>query len=162
MGANIDYAIVISSHYQEEKKHMPHKKAIVSAMNSSFATVFTSGTIMSSAGMLIGNMSAQPVVAIMGMCIGRGTIVSMVLVLFVLPSLLVLGDSIIERTHFNIQPVLPQPHESEGRMHVRGYVHGEVAGRMDGYFEGYISGHVNLAVSSDGEMEVEAKVNEKS
>ena len=161
MGANIDYAIVISSHYQEEKKHMPHKKAIVKAMNSAFATVFTSGTIMSSAGMLIGNMSAQPVVAIMGMCIGRGTIVSMVLVLFVLPSLLVLGDSIIERTQFNVQPVLPQTQETSGRMRVRGYVHGEVAGRMDGYFEGYITGHVNLSVSSDGEMEVEAKENEQ-
>ena len=140
---------------------MPHKQAIVKAMNSSFATVFTSGTIMSSAGMLIGNMSAQPVVAIMGMCIGRGTIVSMVLVLFVLPSLLVLGDSIIERTHFNIQPVQPQSQQAEGRMYVRGRVRGEASGRLDGYFEGYITGRVNLAVSSDGEIIAEAKDDEK-
>ena len=85
----------------------------------------------------------------------------MFLVLCVLPSILVLGDSIIERTQFNVQPVLPQTQETSGRMRVRGYVHGEVAGRMDGYFEGYITGHVNLSVSSDGEMEVEAKENEQ-
>ena len=93
MGANIDYAIVISSHYQEEKRKMPHKQAIVHALNAAFPTVFTSGTIMASAGFLIGNLTAQPVVCTMGNCIGRGTVISMVLVLFVLPSVLVLGDS---------------------------------------------------------------------
>ena len=64
MGANIDYAIVISSHYQELKTHMPHKEAIVHALNAAFPTVFTSGIMMSSAGLLIGNMSAQPVVSL--------------------------------------------------------------------------------------------------
>ena len=76
------------------------KKAIVKAINSAFPTVFTSGIMMASAGLLIGNMSAQPVVSIMGTCLGRGTIISMILVLFVLPSFLVLGDSIIERSRF--------------------------------------------------------------
>ena len=84
MGANIDYAIVISSHYQEEKQHMPHKEAIVQAVNSAFPTIFTSGSMMAAAGLLIGNMSAQPVVSIMGTCIGRGTIISILLVLLVL------------------------------------------------------------------------------
>ena len=50
MGANIDYAIVISSHYQELKKEMPYKEAIVQAVNAAFPTIFTSGTIMASAG----------------------------------------------------------------------------------------------------------------
>ena len=50
MGANIDYAIVIASHYQEKKQYMPHKEAIIHAMNAAFPTVFTSGTIMASAG----------------------------------------------------------------------------------------------------------------
>ena len=153
MGANIDYAIVISSHYQEEKAHMPHKQAIVKAMNSAFATVFTSGTIMSSAGMLIGNMSAQPVVAIMGMCIGRGTIISMVLVLFVLPSLLVLGDSIIERTRINIAPIVPPAVEKDGRTRVRGRVKGQVTGWIDGQYDGVIQGQMNLSLASDSELE---------
>ena len=102
MGANIDYAIVISSHYEEHKKIMSHKEAIVKALNEAFPTIFTSGTMLASAGMLIGNMTEQPVVSIMGMCIGRGTIISMILVILVLPSVLVFGNKLIEKTRFKL------------------------------------------------------------
>jgi len=100
MGANIDYAIVISSHYQEHRKTLPPKEAIIKAVNAAFPTVFTSGSIMASAGLLIGGISAQPVVSIMGTCIGRGTIISIILVLLVLPAVLVFGDKFIEKTRF--------------------------------------------------------------
>ena len=157
MGANIDYAIVISSHYREYKAQMPHKQAIIHAVNSSFATVFTSGTILASAGLLIGNMSAQPVVAIMGMCIGRGTIISVLLVLLVLPSLLVLGDSFIERTKISISP-LPQPgHKEKGSMHISGHVRGEISGYVNGWFDGVVHGEVDLAVSTDTTVRREAE-----
>ena len=148
MGANIDYAIVISSHYQEYKTTMPHKEAIVYAVRSAFPTVFTSGTIMASAGMLIGNMSAQPVVSIMGLCIGRGTIISMVLVLLVLPSILVLGDSLINRTSFRIPIQYPQRTNADGKIRVQGQIHGYVRGYMDGKFDGVIHGAVDAAISS--------------
>lgn len=152
MGANIDYAIVISSHYQEEKKRMPHKEAIVHAMNSAFPTVFTSGTIMASAGILIGNMSAQPVVSIMGLCIGRGTIISMILVLLVLPSILVLGDSIINRTAFRVNLPVPETKEAEGVMYVSGRLKGNVSGQMDGTFHGVIRGNLEATVSTDTQI----------
>ena len=103
MGANIDYAIVISSHYEEHKKTMSYKKAIVKALNEAFPTIFTSGTMLASAGLLIGNMTEQPVVSIMGMCIGRGTIISIILVILVLPSVLVFGDKLIEKTRFKLR-----------------------------------------------------------
>ena len=149
MGANIDYAIVISSHYQEKKAEMSHKEAIVHAVNSAFPTVFTSGTIMASAGLLIGNMSAQPVVSIMGMCIGRGTIISMLLVLLVLPSILVLGDSIINRTSFRIKIAEPKKKEAEGVLYVNGHLRGNVNGMVDGTFSGVIRGNVDAAVSTE-------------
>jgi len=149
MGANIDYAIVISSHYQEKKQEMPHKKAIVEALNAAFPTVFTSGTIMASAGMLIGNMSAQPVVSIMGLCIGRGTIISIFLVLIVLPSILVLGDSVIEHTKFKMPvPELPTLNTG-GMIYVRGRIHGQISGIVDGEFNGMIRGDVNATVSTE-------------
>ena len=102
MGANIDYAIVISSHFEEHKKTMSYKDAIVKALNEAFPTIFTSGTMLASAGMLIGNMTEQPVVSIMGLCIGRGTIISMALVILVLPSVLVFGNKLIEKTRFKL------------------------------------------------------------
>ena len=157
MGANIDYAIVISSHYQEKKAYMPHKQAIVEALNAAFPTVFTSGTIMASAGLLIGNMSAQPVVSIMGTCIGRGTIISMILVLLVLPAFLVLGDSIIERTSFRIKGIDAPVHSASGTIHVNGRVRGYVCGMMDGEFNGVLHGEMNANIATGGQIHEETE-----
>lgn len=157
MGANIDYAIVISSHYQEEKKHLPPKKAIVSALNSAFPTVFTSGTIMTSTGFLIGNMSAHPVVSIMGNCMGRGTLISMILVLGVLPSILVLGDSIIEKTRFKFKSTQPPVQSASGTIKVNGRVRGYISGMVDADFDGVVHGDFEASVSSDGQISAEGE-----
>ena len=151
MGANIDYAIVIASHYQEKKQYMPHKEAIIHAMNAAFPTVFTSGTIMASAGMLIGNLSAQPVVSIMGTSIGRGTIISMLLVLFVLPAFLVLGDSIINRTSFRIPTLESRGHTATGTVRVQGHVRGYISGVVDADINGFIHGQLNASVVTEGQ-----------
>ena len=148
MGANIDYAIVISSHYQEKKAYMPHKQAIVHAINSAFPTVFTSGIMMASAGLLIGNMSAQPVVSIMGTCLGRGTIISMLLVLFVLPSFLVLGDSIIERSRFTLKPVTLPTRQATGTVRVQGHIRGHVNGYVDAQIDGVLHGQLDAAITT--------------
>lgn len=155
MGANIDYAIVISSHYQEEKKRLPPKKAIIAALNSAFPTVFTSGTIMTSTGFLIGNMSAHPVVSIMGNCMGRGTLISMILVLCVLPSILVLGDAIIEKTRFKFKSTQPPVQSVSGTIKVNGRVRGYISGMVDGDFDGVVHGDFDASVSSDGKITTE-------
>jgi uncharacterized membrane protein YdfJ with MMPL/SSD domain len=152
MGANIDYAIVISSHYQEEKRHMPHKEAIIHAVNSAFPTIFTSGSMMAAAGLLIGNMSAQPVVSIMGTCIGRGTIISILLVLFVLPSILVLGDSIINRTSFQIKGLETKKREATGTVRIRGHVRGHISGVVDAHIDGILHGQLNAVLTTDTEV----------
>ena len=162
MGANIDYAIVISSHYQELKKEMPYKEAIVEAVSAAFPTVFTSGTIMASAGMLIGVISAQPVVSIMGTCIGRGTIISIFLVLLVLPAILVLGDSIIEKTSFHIKGVELNSKTAHGKMRVQGHVRGYVSGMIDADIQGTLKGEFNAFVSTGGDVtEIGGMVNEE-
>ena len=131
---------------------MPHKKAIVEALNAAFPTIFTSGIMMASAGLLIGNLSAQPVVSIMGNCIGRGTIISIILVLCVLPSILVLGDSIIERTRFKIKVPQPTQSISTGTMVVNGRVKGYISGMVDAEFHGVLHGDLNASISTDGEV----------
>ena len=149
MGANIDYAIVISSHYQDLKKKMPHKEAVIQALNESFPTVFTSGSIMASAGLLIGAKSAQPVISIMGNCLGRGTIISLILVLGVLPSVLVLGDSIIERTRFRLVKNYQKPATvTTGNVRVKGHVQGYISGMVDADFDGMLNGDLHATVST--------------
>ena len=147
MGANIDYAIVISSHYQDLKSRMPHKRAMVQALNESFPTVFTSGGIMASAGLLIGAKSAQPVISIMGNCLGRGTIISLILVLGVLPSVLVLGDSIIERTRFKFKRPEKPTVDTTGTVRVKGRIQGYLNGQIDGEFDGVLKGDLHASVS---------------
>lgn len=146
MGANIDYAIVISSHFNEEKKHLPVKEAICVAINKAFPTVLTSGTIMAATGFLLGAISTSPVNAIMGQCIGRGTVISMLLVLFALPCVLVIGNRIIDATSFEMKGPDIAEREDMGTMRVKGRLHGYVDGYIDGEVDAIVHGRVHAAV----------------
>ena len=153
MGANIDYAIVISSHYTELKQQYPPKKAIVEALNASFPTIFTSGTILAAAGSLIAVMTTNPVIATIGDCLGRGTIISIVLVLAVLPQILVLGDTIIERTSFEMPGLDRKIRTASGTMHVHGRVRGYISGVIDAEVNGILTGQINASIAT-GDVEV--------
>ena len=99
MGATIDYAIVITSRYLELRKSMDdRKKTVVEALNQSFPTIITSGTILTSAGFVIGYLTNNAVIASLGKVLGRGTLISIILVMTVLPQLLLLGDKLIDKT----------------------------------------------------------------
>lgn len=152
MGANIDYAIVISNHYQQLKKHMPHKEAIVQAVSAAFPTVLTSGAIMTAAALLIGNISTNAVIAVLGTCLGRGTFISILLVLFVLPPTLVLGDSIIERTKFHVKMPQISAKAATGTMRIKGRVRGYVSGMVDAEIDGILRGDLNANVSTATEI----------
>lgn len=159
MGANIDYAIVISSHYSELKKELGVKEGIIEALNSSFPTIFTSGTILASAGILISMMTTNPVIAAIGECLGRGTIVSIVLVFFVLPQILVLGDAIIEKTSFKIETNLSKNMQNtNGTMVLNGRIRGKVNGFVDGDFKGVLTGQLNALVSTNKGSDDDEKV----
>lgn len=156
MGANIDYAIVISSHYTDLKKEMRPKEAIVAALNEAFPTIFTSGTILAVAGALIGVMTTNPVIAAIGTCLGRGTVISIVLVMAVLPQILLIGDTIVERTSFDVKvPVdLSRVNRTaSGNMRVSGRVRGYVNGVIDAEIKGTLNGTLNASVTSGTTVE---------
>ena len=156
MGANIDYAIVISSHYTDLKKEMRPKEAIIAALNEAFPTIFTSGTILAVAGALIGVMTTNPVIAAIGTCLGRGTVISIVLVMAVLPQILLIGDTIVERTSFDVKvPVdLSRVNRTaSGNMRVSGRVRGYVNGVIDAEIKGTLNGTFNASVTSGTTIE---------
>jgi len=102
MGSNIDYAIVISSRYMELRKTSNDKRQIIiDTVNFAFPTVITSALMMISAGFLVGYLVTEGVVAGFGYYIGTGTIVTLFLVLFVLPQLLLIGDTAVMKTVFS-------------------------------------------------------------
>ena len=149
MGANIDYAIVITNRYQELKKQMTKKEAAIEALNQCFPTIITSGTILASAGIFIGFLSSDGAISSIGICLGRGTTISIILVMSVLPQLLVIGDFIIEKTAFTIslgnKPIL----EQKGNMKINGRVKGYVSGVIDADFSGTLQGELCAEVNSD-------------
>ena len=155
MGANIDYAIVISSHYTDLKKVVRPKEAIVTALNESFPTIFTSGSILASAGILISVLTTNPVIAAIGTCLGRGTIISMLLVLFVLPQILILGDTIIERTSFEMKGVAGMTRTASGTMHINGRVRGYINGVVDADINGVLHGQFSANIATGTEFEVD-------
>lgn len=147
MGANIDYAIVISSRYMELKQEMPIKKAITETLNQAFPTIITSGAILAAAGILIGQLSTDGTISSIGVCLGRGTIISIVLVMGVLPQILILGDVIIEKTSFTIKKREHTTLNNSGVM-VTGLVRGYVNGRIDAVVNGLIVGDIDARIES--------------
>ena len=147
MGATIDYAIVISSRYMDLKYKMPLKDAVGETINQAFPTIFTSGSIMASAGFLIGNISSDATTSAMGTALGRGTLISIFLVMFVLPQILLLGDTIIEKTALNIN-LSRERKAVSGKLAVSGHVRGYVQGEIDADVQGIFLGDMQVSLKS--------------
>lgn len=147
MGATIDYAIVISNRYLQLKKEYELKEAMIETLNQSFPTIFTSGSILTCAGFLIGEIASDATVASIGVALGRGTLISIILVLFVLPQILLMGDIIIEKTALAMNISRPS-REIAGKVKVSGHVKGYVQGEIDADIQGVFDGHMNVLVDS--------------
>ena len=102
MGATIDYAIVMMSRFNDLKKTKPPKEAAAEAVKQSFAKIFTSGTIMITAGFLSAYMSTEVYIASIGMALGRGALISVILVMTALPQLIYLTDKLNTKTTFTL------------------------------------------------------------
>ena len=150
MGANIDYAIVISTWYSDLKTQMSPREALIKALDLSFPTVLTSGSILSAAGYLIGQITTEPSIVGIGQCLSRGTLISMFLVMFVLPQILVLGDRIVEKTSFQMKlpaaPIVSQ--RLSGTTFVNGRVRGRISGFVDAEIHGVVKGDISAIMAS--------------
>lgn len=151
MGANIDYAIVISSRFMELKDKMSKRDAIVETMNFAFPTIVTSGSMLALAGIFIGQMSSDGAICGIGQCLGRGTVISIVIVMFVLPQILLLGERIIDKTSFAVSIPLKMERTS-GLIRVNGLVEGHINGTIIGEVHGLIRGDASLFINT-GKME---------
>lgn len=152
MGANIDYAIVVANRYQELKEQMHHRDAIIETMNFAFPTIITSGTILAVAGTLIGLLTSTASITGIGQNLGRGTIISILLVMFVLPQILLIGGKVVDKTSFSM-PNVSKKHSGHGRIRVDGLVHGEIHGVVSGIMHATVDGDVELNLISGSASE---------
>lgn len=108
--------------------------------------------MMAVSGILIGTMTSDPAISGMGECLGRGTIISLILVMFVLPQILLIGDRIIENTSFTVNPPI-RTQSAKGMVYVNGRIRGQVSGTIMGNLRGIVRGDVNAVIES-GEMKL--------
>ena len=145
MGANIDYAIVISSRYMELKNMMPLKNAMIETLNLAFPTIITSGTMLCSAGFVIGYMTSDETISTIGIYLGVGTLFSIILVMCVLPQILLAGDILIRKTTFTIDRPAKLTSKA-GLMRIDGHVRGNLDGFIDAEVHGLYYGTMNAIV----------------
>nr|MCR4588913.1 MMPL family transporter [Lachnospiraceae bacterium] len=151
MGANIDYAIVISGRYMELRKFMDKKQAIQETLNFAFPTIITSGSMMVLAGFAIGQLTSDAAICGIGQCLGRGTVISILLVMFVLPQILMVGENIIRKTSFAVSSPI-KLERGLGVVQVDGFVRGQITGVVTGEMHAIVRGEVNAVVTM-GKME---------
>lgn len=101
MGATIDYAIVLTNRYRGIREDFTDRyDAMAAATNAVFPTILTSGVILTATGFVM-SMLSSGVVAQLGMLLGVGTLTSIIIVLFVLPSLLLVTEKVVDKTDFS-------------------------------------------------------------
>lgn len=98
LGATIDYAILMTNNYLINREKYDKKKAVIEAIKHTTPAVLTSGSILFMASFLLKTCSSVHAVSVMGSLIERGTLLSVVLVLALLPPLLCWFDKAIEKS----------------------------------------------------------------
>lgn len=98
LAATVDYAILLSEDYTQKRKSLPVKEAIVRTINEKTYSIAVSASVLSSVGFIMWLTSTNPIVAAIGLLLGRGALLAFLMVLFLLPGLLIILDKVIEKT----------------------------------------------------------------
>jgi predicted RND superfamily exporter protein len=100
LGATVDYAILLTVTYMRLRKTTDKKAAMHSALGSSFRSILVSAVTLSAAGFTLAGTTTNPLIADIGILLGRGTLLSMTLVLVFLPGLLAIFDGVIGKATY--------------------------------------------------------------
>ena len=102
LGATVDYAILTTNNYIACRKELDKNAAAVETLKRSIPSILTSGSILTIVGYILYHVSSIAAIGDMGHLIGRGAILSMVLVCTLMPALLVLGDRILMNSELDM------------------------------------------------------------
>lgn len=95
LGATVDYAILFTDRYKEMRQTYKKKQAIVETISAVSVSILTSASVLTVVGFLLGIFSSHGLLSQLGYFLGKGTLCSLAIVLFVLPGLLYLFDKFI-------------------------------------------------------------------
>lgn len=99
LGATVDYAILLTSRFKEELSNTNDKKeAMIKALQSSSRSIITSAFTFFGATAGVGIISELEMISSLCVLMARGAIISMLVILFVLPGVLLMFEGIIVKT----------------------------------------------------------------
>ncbi len=98
LGATVDYAILFADEYKLNRQRYGKREAVEKTLSSTLLSILTSGGILAVSGFTLGAFSTNGLISQLGVLIGRGALLSMVLVIFVLPAIIYTADGIIKKT----------------------------------------------------------------
>ena len=97
LGATIDYSILMTNNYMDMRSRMESRQAAVAAISKSTLSIITSGSILTVVGYLLYFTSSIQAISQVGRLVGRGALLSMLMVLSLLPALLAAFDKPIRK-----------------------------------------------------------------
>ena len=99
LGATVDYAILLTSRFKEELENNNDKKeAMRKALQSSSRSIITSALTFFGATAGVGIISELEMISSLCVLMARGAIISMLVILFVLPGILLMFEGVIVKT----------------------------------------------------------------
>lgn len=114
LGATVDYAILMTTRYKSERMAGNEKRSSVStALAASIPSIIVSGMGLFAATFGVALYSDIDIISSMCMLMARGAVVSMLCVIFILPSLLMLCDKLICATTLGMKKHFCS-HKSDG------------------------------------------------
>ena len=110
LGATVDYAILMTTRYKRERNHGAAKfKAIQTAHQASAQSIIVSALSFFAATVGVGLYSNIDMISSLCILMARGALISMVVVVFILPSMFMVFDKLIVKTSSGF---LPKKHQA--------------------------------------------------
>ena len=117
LGATVDYAILLTTTYMRNRRTMLKKEAISKTLGNSFRSILVSAATLAMAGFTLAGTSSNPLIADIGLLLGRGTLLSMTMVLVFLPAMLTTLDKVIAKTTYKANFLFDNNDSREANTH---------------------------------------------
>ena len=106
LGSTVDYAILMTTRYKRERNHGAEKyDAITTAHRASAQSIMVSALSFFAATIGVGLYSNIDMISSLCILMARGAIISMIVVIFVLPSMFMVFDKVIVKTSKGFLPL---------------------------------------------------------
>ena len=103
LGATVDYAILMTTRYKAERRTKSSKESAAAALAVSLPSIIVSGCGLFAATFGVAVYSDMDIISSMCMLMARGAIISVLMVAFILPAMLILCDKVIIATALDMR-----------------------------------------------------------